>query len=461
MRGNKTALWVLILLVMALVVTLYFVLDEKRYNWIERYQPDGEQPYDIGVFKKLLKSNTNNLDFHELEKPYNVSLAEIDGTESCNIIAVRRYFFPDTVEMNSLKRFVESGNNLFISAKNISPLLPIYMKWGKDSVDMLYNHVISDELYAYVADSILDKYNEAEDWNKLDSIHKDYKRALEEKVWKTALLDSANYGPTATLTNTNTAKSVPLARVYRKDTTDTYWSKVKLPFGASYSTIATLSPSNTNAIVAWQIGEGKIYICSTPLLFTNYYLRNREHFQFTNDVLAELNEGSILFDEIVRFDRSVFNRRGGASLGQSPLSFILSQRALKWAWFALLGAALLFVFFRSKRKQRIIPVLQPNKNTTLAYSQLLGSLQLKEKHNGTKGYEIYQHFLQHLRQRNRWHSNEVNEELKKKLLKLAPELKKQIEYVIYLGTKTANKQQLSDQEVINLFNYTNQIIQRT
>ena len=54
-----------------------------------------------------------------------------------------------------------------------------------------------------------------------------------------------------------------------------------------------------------------------------------------------------------------------------------------------------------------------------------------------------------------------NEELKKKLLKLAPDLKKQIEYVIYLGTKTANKQQLSDQEVINLFNYTNQIIQRT
>jgi hypothetical protein len=176
---------------------------------------------------------------------------------------------------------------------------------------------------------------------------------------------------------------------------------------------------------------------------------------------AELNQGGILFDEIVRFDRSVFNRRRGASLGQSPLSFILSQRALKWAWFTLLGASLLFVLFRSKRKQRIIPILQPNKNTTLAYAQLLGSLQLKEKNNGSKGIEIFQHFLQHLRQRNRWHSNEVNEELKKRLLKLAPDLKKQIEYVIYLGTKTAQKKQLTDSEVINLFNYTNQIIQRT
>jgi hypothetical protein len=260
MRGNKTALWVLILLVMALVIALYFVLDDKRYNWFERYQPDGEQPYDLGVFKKLLKHNANDLTFQELEKPYNVSLVELDSTENYNIIAIRRYFYPDTAEMNSLKRFVESGNNLFISAKNISPLLPIYMKWGKDSVDMLYNHVLSEELYAYVADSILDKYNEAEDWSKLDSIHNNYKRALEEKVWEASLLDSANYSQTATLTNTNTAKSVPLAHVFRKDTTDTYWNKVKLPFGASYSTIATLSPNNTNAIVEWQMGAMVRYV---------------------------------------------------------------------------------------------------------------------------------------------------------------------------------------------------------
>jgi hypothetical protein len=461
MRSNNTALWILIILAMAVVVTLYFVLDDKSYSWAERYQSEGEQPYDLGVLKVLLKNNANGLDFQELEKPYNISLNEIDSTDSYNIIAVRRYFFPDTAELNSLKQFVESGNNLFISAKVISPLLPIYMKWGKDSVDMLYNHVLSEELYAYVADSILEQYNEVEDWSKLDSIHENYQSALREKVWEQGLLDSANVGLHAALTSTISTATVPLAYVYRNDTIDYYWSKIKLPFGSRYRTLATLSPNNTNAIVKWTIGDGNMYICATPLLFTNYYLRNQEHFVFTNELLGDLNRGNILYDEIMRFDRGVFDRRSGASLGKSPLSFILSQPALKWAWFTLLGAAFLFILFRSKRKQRIIPILQPNKNTTLAYAQLLGSLQLKEKNNGSKGIEIFQHFLQHLRQRNRWHSNEVNEELKKRLLKLAPDLKKQIEYVIYLGTKTAQKKQLTDSEVINLFNYTNQIIQRT
>ena len=91
---------------------------------------------------------------------------------------------------------------------------------------------------------------------------------------------------------------------------------------------------------------------------------------------------------------------------------------------------------------------------------MLGSLQLKEKNNTAKGREIFLHFMQYLRSKNRWHSKEVNEELKKTLEKLVPEMDKEIQLVMYLGHKVDKGSPISDLEIIRLFNYTQRILEK-
>ena len=52
----------------------------------------------------------------------------------------------------------------------------------------------------------------------------------------------------------------------------------------------------------------------------------------------------------------------------------MTQPALKWAYFISVFGLLLFVASRGKRKQRIIPNLPINENTSLEYIQTLSEL---------------------------------------------------------------------------------------
>jgi hypothetical protein len=56
-------------------------------------------------------------------------------------------------------------------------------------------------------------------------------------------------------------------------------------------------------------------------------------------------------------------------LSMSPMRFILNNPPLRYAWYLLLLGLLIFVLFNAKRKQRIVPVIEPLKNTSLDLSE--------------------------------------------------------------------------------------------
>jgi hypothetical protein len=446
---------------MALVVVLFLLLSNNGYSWYEGYDADGKQPYDVSVLKKLLKKNNTDADFKELTKPYKISLADLPEGKTHNLVAVKQYFFPDTAEVNALEGFLEKGNNVFIAATNITPMLAFQANYGRDSATHLLEAITTDDVYRFVPDSVIQGYKEVS-WDKADSVHERYQNALREKLFEFQPIDTAFLKRTIKGVHPASNLQITLAKRMRKDTVVYRWEGVKpnvLKNGMATAYFDTLA--NPPMAIKWKVGKGTLTICSTPMIFTNVYFAERENYAFANAMLTDINSGPILWDEVIRYNNDFNFRSGGRGLSDSPLSFIMSQRSLQWAWFVLLGSALLFVVFRFKRRQRIIPILKPNQNTTLAYARLLGSLQLKEKNNAAKGAEIYQHFMQHLRNRYRWSAGLENDELKKRLLKLAPDLDREIQVVLHVGTIAGKHQYITDEQLINLFNYTNLIIQRT
>jgi len=457
MQGKNRLVWAIAIVAMFVAVLFYFYNEDNKHSWSESLAADGTEPYDLNIFFSLLEENTQNAAYTELTKNLNIEFADLDSAKTHNFYAIRRDFFPDTNEIIALEKFVRSGNNLIISANGISPLLPIAFAYGSDSILKLYDAITREGLNIDEPDSILEKYAEADSWSEKDSIHKDYQAALEDKVWTASFLDSANYAKSMRLKLLENGNSITLHRVYKTDTIERYWYGVQLPPEQSAKTLAVFG-NDKAAFVKWKVGDGFVFIVSPPMLFSNYVLLEKENFLFCNTLLANVPPGDILVDNVTRFNRDMFTPR--ANLSQSPLSFILKQPALVWAWYTLLLAAIIFVVFRSKRKQRIIPIIKPNLNTTLAYAKMLGSLQLKEKNNNAKAAEIFQHFLQHLRSRNRWHSNEINDELKNILFELVPDLDREIQIVLHLGSKAQKQGELADQEVVKLFNYSKNIIDR-
>ncbi|MBL7878696.1 MAG: hypothetical protein JNN23_02365, partial [Chryseobacterium gambrini] len=105
-----------------------------------------------------------------------------------------------------------------------------------------------------------------------------------------------------------------------------------------------------------KFGKGYFYVHCEPLFITNYYLLKPGNVKYAQDVFSYLDDKETLW----------FLESNSKS-SQFLLRFILSNPALKYAWWVLLGGLALFIFFNAKRKQRIVPIVEPLKNNSVDF----------------------------------------------------------------------------------------------
>jgi hypothetical protein len=79
------------------------------------------------------------------------------------------------------------------------------------------------------------------------------------------------------------------------------------------------------------------------------------------------------------------------------MSYFLSRLYLRWAWWLALSAALFYLFFESKRRQRIIPELDPMTNTSLDFVQTIGNLYFNTRNNKNIAEKKITYFLEFVR----------------------------------------------------------------
>lgn len=116
-------------------------------------------------------------------------------------------------------------------------------------------------------------------------------------------------------------------------------------------------------------GKGHLYLHSEPLILTNYYLLKPGNEKYVQDVFSYLPDR-----ETVWFSGDNKN----VAESSSPLRFILANPGLRYAWWLLLNGLLLFIIFNAKRKQRIVPIIEPKKNKSVEFVKSIGNLYLQE-----------------------------------------------------------------------------------
>ena len=78
---------------------------------------------------------------------------------------------------------------------------------------------------------------------------------------------------------------------------------------------------------------------------------------------------------------------------------MLSQPPLAWAWYLNLVLGGLYLNFRAKRRQRIIPVLEKNENTSLTFIQNIGQLYYSQHNHRQIALQKIRLFLADVRER--------------------------------------------------------------
>ncbi len=86
---------------------------------------------------------------------------------------------------------------------------------------------------------------------------------------------------------------------------------------------------------------------------------------------------------ICPFKRTIWDEyyKPGRREAGSPLRYILSRKELSWAYFLTLLTILLFVLFRGKRYQKIIPKFEPPVNASKEFIKTISRLSLYKGNN--------------------------------------------------------------------------------
>ena len=134
-----------------------------------------------------------------------------------------------------------------------------------------------------------------------------------------------------------------------------------------------------------KFGEGRFLLHSSPQAFTNYFLLDGENFEYAEKFLAYLD-----LQETIYWDNHYKN---GKIIHTSPLYILLSNRYFKWAYYFVIIATILFIFFEGKRKQKSIPVVNPLRNQTYDYTRTIAGMYLDQKDYRTIAQKIRDQFF--------------------------------------------------------------------
>jgi hypothetical protein len=186
---------------------------------------------------------------------------------------------------------------------------------------------------------------------------------------------------------------------WMKDTIETEWTgfgewvfKNRLaPKG--FRAIAFL---NDNDVTAYTLkyGEGEFIFHSNPILFTNNFLSKRQGYEHASNIFTHLNNGPVFWSD-AQFV-SGYSDRGGP---RNPLKILFSHERLRWSWYLFLFTLLLYIVFRTKREQRVIPLMPVNENSSIEFTKAIGTLYYQNKGYRHTANDRYILFLAEIRQR--------------------------------------------------------------
>ncbi len=175
----------------------------------------------------------------------------------------------------------------------------------------------------------------------------------------------------------------------------------------------------------YNVGEGKLYVSTTPLLFTNFYALDTSSSAFTAGLLSLLPPDK----DVVHLEYYTLGRMEA----QTPLRYILSHPALKAAlWLCLVGIVL-FMIFEARRRQRIIPLVKSPTNLSIEFVNTLGQLYFSSKGDHLNlATKRMNYFLEYVRRHYFLLTNELDAQFVKELSAKSGKAQTKVERLVNL-----------------------------
>lgn len=326
----------------ALLIILFigiFIIEFSRpkpVDWTPTFNEAHKKPYGTYIL------------FNELENLF--------SNQNIKTIKVSPYEYFDTLYSYEDSTYTETGNYLYIDS---------FVNIDDESLEELYT-------FANYGNTVFISSNYIPEFLK-DTLHLDTK-------------NDYDFTGKATLSFAN-RKFINDSITIEKGLNNIYFNELDSTITTvlGYQKFSDVARIN---FVKLRTGQGNIFFHLQPIVFTNYHLLKKENKKYASTALSYLPEDTIFFDS---------KNKIGQELGRSVMRFILTQPALRWAWYLGLLGLLLFMFFNAKRKQRIVKVIKPLENTTVDFAKTIGNLYYETKDHDNLIEKKITYFLEYIR----------------------------------------------------------------
>ena len=378
-RKSKIVIAVFALVVVGIIITE--LVRPRPINWRPSYTAEDKIPFGCFVLFTELPSLFSNETITNVDESVYDVLVSRDSMVRSNYLLINEYVDLDEQETNQLLEYVKQGNSVFISSTG----------FGWKLMDTLKISISSD-------------YGLKEGTAILDLTHNNFKG--EEFELSRGIFNSH-------FTYVDSTKTTILGHI-------TY---TKENFLEGQPNQRVSKPN----FIKTQFGKGNFYVHSTPQAYSNYYMLKGNHDYVAHTFSYLENTGLLFWDNY---------KKSGRIIIDSPMRFVLTQASLKWAYYLTILGLLLFVLFRGKREQRIIPVIKPLENASVGFAQAVGSLYYQNKDYTDLVQKKLNYFLAELRGRYHIDTGKLDERtiqiLAAKAGKQMEETKELIHYIIQL-----------------------------
>jgi hypothetical protein len=243
---------------------------------------------------------------------------------------------------------------------------------------------------------------------------------------------------------TNPALKANSDYTFGKQIAEQYFSS----FDTSRVTILGKNVEGKPNFIRYTYGKGSIYILPNPQLLTNYSLLNPLGADYAAKALSYLPVSeNLLWDE--------HNTRGNID-DSAILRVIFKNEPLRWAYYIAMAGLIIFVLFEMKRRQRIIPVIEPLKNSSLDFVKVVGKVYYQQRDNSDIARKKINYFLEHIRSTYVLKTGSLDNELKQALHFKSGVPEDTIDQLFIIVNGINSNQYVDDNSLINL----NKLIER-